>query len=304
MLEHRGFATSFRAGAISMGIDSSSRSYQFSNFTFDLSIEDIISPLIAGGTVCVPSESDRVNNLAGSMRDLNANWANLTPSVAALLNPEDVPSLKTLVLGGEALRQDIVDKWARHLVLLNGYGPSESSVTCAISRPLEKGADPKNVGRGSACHLWVTDAVDNDRLAPIGAVGELLIEGPTLARGYLNDAVKTAASFIEGPSWASRFEPQANAPRRMYRTGDLVRYAADGTLIFVGRKDTQIKLHGVCCLFEFPLPVHRLELILTHSSNESNWARLNPTYPPAMRSKKQWSSSPRVACATAILLRY
>ena len=129
LLEHRGFATSFRAGAIRMGICSTTRSYQFSNFTFDLSIEDIISPLIAGGTVCVPSESDRINNLAHSIRTLNANWANLTPSVATLLNPEDVPSLKTVVLGGEPLRQDIVDKWAKHVVLLNGYGPSESSVT-------------------------------------------------------------------------------------------------------------------------------------------------------------------------------
>ncbi|KAJ5794578.1 nonribosomal peptide synthase [Penicillium paradoxum] len=243
VLEHRGFATSFRAGAIRMGISSTTRSYQFSNFTFDLSIEDIISPLIAGGTVCVPSESDRVNDLAHSIRKLEANWANLTPSVAALLNPEDVPSLRTLVLGGEALRQDIVDKWARHVVLLNGYGPSESSVTCAVSPPIQPGADPKNIGNGTACHLWVVDGNDHHRLAPIGTVGELLIEGPTLARGYLHDALKTASSFIEDPAWVMNFDSK-NAPRRMYKTGDLVRYAVDGSIVFVGRKDTQIKLHG------------------------------------------------------------
>jgi aryl carrier-like protein len=73
-------------------------------------------------------------------------------------------------------------------------------------------------------------------------VGELLIEGPILARGYLNDAEKTAAAFIEDPAWADHFAPGRR--RRFYKTGDLVRYNSDGTLDFVGRKDTQVKLHG------------------------------------------------------------
>jgi aryl carrier-like protein len=73
-------------------------------------------------------------------------------------------------------------------------------------------------------------------------VGELLIEGPIQARGYLNDVEKTAVAFIEDPAWADHFAPGRG--RRFYKTGDLVRYNSDGTLDFVGRKDTQVKVRG------------------------------------------------------------
>ena len=79
-------------------------------------------------------------------------------------------------------------------------------------------------------------------LCPIGAPGELLIEGPLLARGYLNDARKTAAAFITDPAWVSRYG--LGEGRRMYRTGDLVRQNPDGSFTYIGRKDTQIKIRG------------------------------------------------------------
>lgn len=71
---------------------------------------------------------------------------------------------------------------------------------------------------------------------PLGCVGELLIQGSTLARGYLNDSTKTKASFIDPPIWA----PDRSV--RMYKTGDLVKQAADGSYHFVGRKDNQVKV--------------------------------------------------------------
>ncbi|KAH3208273.1 hypothetical protein KXV77_000573, partial [Aspergillus fumigatus] len=89
---------------------------------------------------------------------------------------------------------------------------------------------------------------NHNSLAPIGRIGELLIEGPLLARGYLNDPVKTRESFIEDPSWIRHFGLAKG--RRMYKTGDLVRYNPDGTLCYIGRKDKQIKVRG-----------HRVELL-------------------------------------------
>lgn len=81
---------------------------------------------------------------------------------------------------------------------------------------------------------------------PLGAVGELVIEGHSVARGYLNDEVKTAKAFIANPAWVSQlpsdYEPFATT--RMYKSGDLVRYNPDGTVSYIGRKDTQIKLNG------------------------------------------------------------
>lgn len=81
---------------------------------------------------------------------------------------------------------------------------------------------------------------------PVGSVGELVIEGPTVARGYLNDEVKTAKAFIANPAWASTLPSDDGVfqTSRMYKSGDLVRYNSDGSVNYIGRKDTQIKLNG------------------------------------------------------------
>ena len=86
---------------------------------------------------------------------------------------------------------------------------------------------------------WITDPRDHERLAPVGSIGELIIEGPILAQGYLNNQSKTAEVFIKNPKWSTR-----PSNFKMYKTGDLCKYAEDGSIIFCGRKDTQVKLHG------------------------------------------------------------
>lgn len=88
---------------------------------------------------------------------------------------------------------------------------------------------------------WIVDAESHDSLLPIGAVGELVLEGHTLARGYIGEPEKTAAAFLEvAPPWLRKLRPQS----RLYKTGDLVRYNPDGTIRFIGRKDTQVKIRG------------------------------------------------------------
>lgn len=89
---------------------------------------------------------------------------------------------------------------------------------------------------------WVIDPENHDRLLPIGAVGELAVEGPTLARGYLDDPTKTQAAVIKSPCWPQGAGPKR--PRRIYKTGDLVRQTSDGTFDFIGRKDLQVKVRG------------------------------------------------------------
>lgn len=97
---------------------------------------------------------------------------------------------------------------------------------------------PSNIGKGNACRLWVVEAADHNTLTPVGCVGELLIEGPNVARGYINEPEKTKAAFIEGPIWLK------DSSHRLYKTGDLVRYDSDGTLVICGRKDNQVKYNG------------------------------------------------------------
>lgn len=250
VLSHQSMCTSAFAHGAFMGLNPKSRVLQFAAYTFDVSNQDIWTTLMHGGCVCVPSDDERLNDIAGAINRMAVNWTFLTPTVARLLTPALVPTLRTLVLGGEAITQSNVDTWASDVRLLNSYGPAECSICCAVSE-LSDGSrlteqqkqqiDPANIGWAlPSAILWIANPQNHNVLSPIGAVGELLIEGPILAREYLHDPERTAAAFIESPTWASGSVPQ----RRFYKTGDLVRYASDGTMRFVGRKDHQVKIRG------------------------------------------------------------
>ncbi|KAI8938152.1 hypothetical protein NX059_005818 [Plenodomus lindquistii] len=248
---HAGFVTSAAAFTRRMNINATSRTFQFASYTFDASCIEILSALTVGATVCVPSENDRMNDPAGAIRKLKVNWSLLTPSVLGTIEPDRVPSLKTLVSGGEALPGPILKKWGTSTCFINAYGPTECAVVAATSykstldyKLLE--TEPGTIGTGSGARLWVVHPRNHDKLMPVGTVGELVIEGPTVARGYLNDQVKTAKAFIENPAWVAALSAEDPAFRtvRMYKSGDLVRYNTDGSVSYIGRKDTQIKLNG------------------------------------------------------------
>jgi amino acid adenylation domain-containing protein/non-ribosomal peptide synthase protein (TIGR01720 family) len=246
VLEHRAIVTSANAHGSALGIGPQTRFLQFAAYTFDNSLEEIFTTLMRGGCVCVPSDDDRLNNLVGAINKLNANFMDLTPTVAALLQPSDVPTIKAMAVGGEALTRKVVEIWGKSVPVNNQYGPSECSINSTHNGDAGTTEDVSNIGRSVGSVSWLVDASDHNRLVPVGCVGELLIEGPILARGYLNDAEKTAKSFIENPAWVAH-DPNGSGlspRRRMYKTGDLVRYNSDGSLSYLGRRDTQIKLNG------------------------------------------------------------
>lgn len=238
--EHRAMCSSARAHAAKLNMDQNTRSFQFAAYTFIVNTFELFTPLTVGGCVCVPSKEDRLGRTTGAMRDLNANWACLTPSFLRSLSPEELPQLKTLVLAGEPVQQDNLDTWRHRVTMLNMYGASEASlcVTGNLSEPVER----STIGKGAGCATWVVDANNQNRLAPVGAIGELAVEGPILAREYLNHPGRTAASFISATPWLRHM--RNGHPSRAYKTGDLVRYGSDGKLNLVGRKDMQIKLRG------------------------------------------------------------
>lgn len=147
----------------------------------------------------------------------------------------ELPALRLLYVGGEALPQDLADRWSLGRRMENGYGPTECTVT-VVRGPVEPGR-PVSIGRaveGSVAHVL------DEALEPVaeGEVGELCIAGPQLARGYRGLPALTAERFPEHPRFG-----------RLYRTGDLVRRRCDGDLEYLGRCDAQVKLRG-----------HRIEL--------------------------------------------
>ncbi|KAF4968548.1 hypothetical protein FZEAL_10377 [Fusarium zealandicum] len=249
IIDHGAFTTGATAHAKAIRMTCASRVLQFASHTFDASIMEILSTLLVGGCICIPSDQDRINDLAGVIAKFNINWTLLTPSVASVLKPGSVPMLKVLVTGGEAMSTDHITKWAGHAALVNAYGPSETSVIAATSTKVDHDGnvldeEPATIGRAVGCRCWIVDPRNHNRLMPIGSIGELLVEGPIVARGYLGNETKTRDAFIEHPSWRTGIKLAGDRTDRMYKTGDLVKYCLDGTFTYIGRKDTQVKLNG------------------------------------------------------------
>lgn len=249
VIEHGAMSTSLQSHGAKFGMTQETRAFQFSHLTFDISLHDIITTLQFGGCVCLPSEQERMNNLVGAINRMGVNYTFLPPRVLHTVRPSDIPNVRTVVVGGEAVQAEQIEPWLHEARVFNAYGPSECSIAATCNEVVDKN-HASTIGRAIAGGLWVVNEADYNRLLPIGAVGELLIEGPLLARGYLNDPEKTSAAFITNPYWLTQYELNASdkqnlsTERRMYRTGDLVQQADDGSLKYVGRRDNQIQIRG------------------------------------------------------------
>ncbi|KAL7928680.1 non-ribosomal peptide synthetase [Trichoderma chlorosporum] len=238
----------YTSGAIpraeAVGYKSTSRCFDFPSYAFDVSIDCMLCTLAAGGQICVPSEEARMNDLSGAIRRSKANMVHMTPSVARVLDSDIIPSLDVLGLGGEAVSASDAAAWSQHTSLIIAYGPSECTVGCTINNTVTIST---GIGKGVGGVTWIVDPDDHNILMAVGAVGELIIEGPVVGVGYLDEPEKTAQVFIEDPSWLiSGHSAFSGRPGRLYKTGDLVRYESNGSgsIEFVGRKDQQVKLRG------------------------------------------------------------
>ncbi len=206
------------------------------SLAFDASAWEIFGALLRGGRLVVVAES-----VAGSPEDFHAllvgedvDVLTQTPSAVGLLAHEGLESM-TLVVVGEACPSHVVERWAPGRVMVNAYGPTETTMCVTVSAPLTPGTGVVPIGSpvpGAA--LVVLDGWL--RPVPAGAVGELYVSGKGVGLGYWRRSDLTSSRFVACPFG----EPGA----RMYRTGDLVCWGADGQLRYLGRADEQVKIRG------------------------------------------------------------
>ncbi|KAJ5089355.1 hypothetical protein N7532_008039 [Penicillium argentinense] len=242
VIEHASVCSGVDAYAARVGLNHQSRVFQFASYSFVISILDHITGLMKGACLCVASERKIQDSLRDAMRDFDINWVEITPSVARVLDPESIPSLKTLMLTGESMTRSDLDRWHSKVTLRTCYGQSENSLGTLIDNK-STSSSPIDLGLPFAADCWIVDSRDPDRLVPIGAEGELLIGGPSLARCYLGNEGQTRAAFIHNPAWLQEVRPGES--RRFLRTGDIVRYRPeDGSIQYIGRSGTQVKLRG------------------------------------------------------------
>ncbi len=232
---HEGLANFAAEQRRRFDVDSGSRVLQGSAPGFDVLILEVLLAHSSGAVLVLPPpEVFAGPELAELVRTQRVSHAFLTPSVLATMSPEGLETLRVLVAGGEAVTPETVAVWAPGRRLLNGYGPTETTILACMSEPLRPGAAVTIGAPLRGVEALVLDAWL--RPVPPGVVGELYLAGVQLARGYLSRPATTAAAFVANPFGA--------AGARMYRTGDLVRWTPDRALEYLGRRDFQVKIRG------------------------------------------------------------
>ncbi|MFF0223665.1 amino acid adenylation domain-containing protein [Streptomyces sp. NPDC004629] len=207
--------------------------------TFDIAGLELYAPLISGARVHIVRKDEAVDGrrLAPLLAETGATVMQATPATWHLLVETGwrTTGLRVLV-GGEALpaslAEQLVDRPGR---TWNVYGPTETTIWSTAHR-MDSGAEPVSIGRPLAnTQVYVLDELM--RPVPVGVPGDLYIGGDGVARGYRGRPALTAERFVPDP-----FGTRIGG--RLYATGDKVRLREDGTLIFLGRDDGQIKLRG------------------------------------------------------------
>ncbi|KAI8821172.1 uncharacterized protein EV422DRAFT_56725 [Fimicolochytrium jonesii] len=233
MIEHRAIVSA--SGGFSERYNHSSRDRRlnYAAFTFDDSVMDIFATLRHGGTICMAPKEDLQTDLAGVIAQMNVTFLATTPSVLELLDPDRIPSMRAMDIGGEPMKADLVKRWGDRIHLGNACGPTE---TCCLTHSHRHYADETNIHLiGYPFREVIQYLLDDDlQPVPIGCVGEICLAGPQLGRGYLGRPDLTAKAWVDHPQFG-----------RIYRSGDLGRFWHDGQLIIMGRSDDQVKLNGL-----------------------------------------------------------
>ncbi|MCB0015794.1 MAG: amino acid adenylation domain-containing protein, partial [Anaerolineales bacterium] len=216
----------------------------YSSLAFDLTVTSIFVPLLSGGRVVVYSEADHPKGLEilAVFAEDCVDIVKLTPAHLALVR-DSIPTcrrIRKLIVGGEDLKTElargVTGAFAYPVDIYNEYGPTEAVVGCMIHRydPATDTGLSVPIGVPAAnARIYLLDQYDQP--VPPGVLGEMVISSDGVARGYHNRPDLTAARFGADP-----FRDGA----RTYRSGDIARWGADDRLVFLGRRDHQVKIRG------------------------------------------------------------
>ncbi len=239
VVTHRGAANLVDSIGPDIALGAGSRVLGFASPSFDAFVYELLVAVRTGAAIVFRPETARGGDeLAAFLRESRIDFACLTPTVAATVNPADAPDLAIVTLAGEAVPEALVVEWSRAgRAVINGYGPAETTVGASFSLPLCPG-EPVAIGdpvNGVGLRLLDTMLAP----VPIGVAGELYISGTAVGRGYFEQPRLTAERFVANP-----FAPGT----RMYRTGDIGRWEigalGEPELVILGRRDFQVKLRG------------------------------------------------------------
>jgi nonribosomal peptide synthetase DhbF len=250
MIQHCGAVNTVRDINQRFAVSGKDRVLALSSFGFDLSVYDVFGVLAAGGAIVLPTELE-ARDPAAWLRLMKSQRVTLWNSVPALMEllathlecrpATVVDALRLVLLSGDwisVILPQRIQRFAPQARIISLGGATEASIW-SIAFPIESVTRSwKSIPYGRPLLNQKFHILDEQREpCPVGVPGELYIGGRGVAMGYLNRPQLTAERFVPDP-----FSLRSNAT--LYRTGDLGRYLPDGNIEFLGRSDTQVKIHG------------------------------------------------------------
>ncbi|TEB42929.1 amino acid adenylation domain-containing protein, partial [Flavobacterium circumlabens] len=212
---------------------------QQSSFSFDTSVEEIYPVLSVGGAlILTPSGGKDVEALLNLTAKHNVTLLSSTPLVLQSINEllaarnSNIPSLRTVISGGDALRLEYISNFSEKVKLYNTYGPTEATV-CTSYYEIDNSSVSNCIG-APIFNREIYICNNDLEIQPQFVIGELYLGGSGIAAGYHNQPAQTAERFIENPF----------GKNKLYKTGDLGYWDASGNIHFMGRKDHQMKVRG------------------------------------------------------------
>ncbi|MCL2560526.1 MAG: amino acid adenylation domain-containing protein, partial [Turicibacter sp.] len=216
----------------------------FSNYVFDVSIEQIFLALLYGDPLIVMPDQLWMDQekFISYLNEHEVTYVHMTPSFLTQIDLSPVKSLKRVVIVGESVTPYLVEKVAKHNAqLVNGYGPTEATVVVTVY--LFGETEERNLIGSPLANTTIYILDEHKRLVPKGSIGEMYIGGVQVSRGYIKQPELTAERFIANP-YQTEEQKLVGWNDRIYQTGDLVRMLEDGTLEYHGRNDFQVKVRG------------------------------------------------------------
>ncbi len=250
MIEHSGLYNLALAQIQTFDLDCDSRVLQFASFSFDACVWEMLMSFGSGAKLYLGTKNSLAPGtpLIERLNDDGITHITLPPSVLAVLPPEELPTLQTIIVAGEACSIELMRQWSAVKNFFNAYGPTEASICATISKCTAK-EQKVCIGRPiNNVQVYILD--QNEQPVPVGVAGELHIGGAGLARGYLKRPELTQEKFIP-----NRFSKETGS--RLYKTGDLARYLEDGSIEYLGRIDNQVKIRG------FRIELGEIEAVLS-----------------------------------------
>src|SRR5262249_43212288 len=246
MCEHAGMLNHLCAKIHDLGIGEQDVVAQTAPQSFDISLWQLLSPLLVGGQTLIVEQEVILDakRFIDKLVDGRVVIVQVVPSyLEALVSylaryPRELPDLRRVSATGETLKKELVQRWFAvqpKIKLVNAYGLTETSDD-TNHEVMDRVPEQERVPLGcpiNNVYVYVVDEYLSP--VPLGAPGEIVFSGICVGRGYINDPERTRRAFMLDPH---------RAGERLYRSGDHGRWLPDGKLDFLGRRDTQVKVNG------------------------------------------------------------